>query len=105
MKFNQTYAKVDDDNINSLSIDSRGEENLCKLTLSDKEFFDDSFIHQSPSDYGVLMNVTRLKEDTQKDGFLQSDVDDFLKDEIDAENYQMECLDEIDFAELESYKI
>ena len=105
MKFNQTYAKVDDDNINSLSIDSRGEENLCKLTLPDKEFFDDSFIHQSPSDYGVLMNVTRLKEDTQKDGFLQSDVDDFLKDEIDAENYQMECLDEIDFAELESYKI
>ena len=36
MKYIQTYAKVDDGNINSLSINSRGEENLCKLTLSDK---------------------------------------------------------------------
>ena len=66
MEFIQKYAKIDDDEVHALSIDSTGVENVCKLTLSDEEFIDDLFVNQSLSEYSIWMNVTISKDGAQK---------------------------------------
>lgn len=61
-----------------------------------------NILKEGPSDYGALANVSRSKEDTQKDAFSLSDVDDFLNNKVDTKNYQLEFVDEIDYDEFDS---
>ena len=99
MEFIEKYTRVDDGNSAIM------DQEVCDLNQLDKEFFDDSFIEQLAycTDYGALRNVTRPTEKAQNLAFDESDVANFLNEDVDAEHYQLNFLEK-EYDKFDKYK-
>ena len=51
-----------------------------------------------------MKNVTRNPDETQEDAFTQSDCDDFLDSDVEAENFQKNFQEEIEYDEFHNFK-
>ena len=91
-----TEAAVDED---STTADVDDEGNIVNMTLSDKEFIDDSVIEQSVTDYYGFTNVSRDYTDAVQDSFSDFDYDQ------EANNYCAEDdLNDIKIDDFRDYK-